>query len=121
MAGDFEDFMREMAIGSRGKGLGKSTDIKLIKKYIDMPHLDGLQKGDIIEQVCGIDNETTYATSMDKVVFVRYLTDSERSALVASRENGSGFYDGDCIVCGAVTGTCPQYHTVDSRAFKKAN
>lgn len=100
--------------------VGRSNNVDDIKKALETKHLEGLVIGDVLVQAEGIDGSTTYAKSVDTVVFVRYLTDEERSKLLTSREQGVSFYDEDCIVCSRVTGACPQYNLVDSRAYKKA-
>ena len=120
MAGDFEEFISAMAGGRDGVRQGVSNNVNDIRKAIENKHLEGLVLGDVLVQVEGIDDSTTYAKSVNTTVFVRYLTDDERTKIMTSKDSGTGFYDDDCIVCPRVTGTCPPYHTVDSRAYKKA-
>jgi hypothetical protein len=114
-----EEMLESMGKNSSLGKKGYSEDVEVIKKYLDAPKLTGLKHGDVLEQIGGHEDQSSYSLR-GNVVFDRSLTENEKE-LYMVRDGAGGARDVDIRVASSVGGAIPMYHFVDSRAFRKVS
>lgn len=96
-----------------------SFDIDVIKQYMDKPRLVGLQHGDVLQQVPGLDGEYSMTCNGRPVVFDRYLTEAEKLALWSQKGGSGALILEDIIICDQVRANAAITFAVNSSRFKK--
>jgi hypothetical protein len=118
------DGLAEMLAMCGGKNRGTdrddvSYDVEVIRSYMDRPKLQGLEHGDILRQVPGLDGKYSIRGDNKPVVFDRYLTEAEKAALMARGGMGDALEQEDIVICDKVAANSVVAFTMDSRLYLK--
>jgi len=113
---DFEDLLREMEKGADCSL--RITDIEEIRREIARPKLEGLVQGDLIVQIADSKGQRFTKNEDKPVVFVRYLSEAEKVALMSRGDSGGQLQEADIVICYFIQGS-PVYHAADSSRYKR--